>query len=111
MKKYVKNFHIEKNWSDFNGGNMFWINRKILDKYLTDDFCKYIYENFNYGKPDNNLLVKEINIEYLCERLFTGNFCYNSTNILVNSFEGTQRGIDVEYGKITNIYFYQPKSF
>jgi hypothetical protein len=103
--------HLEKEYTDFNGGNMFWISKIVLDKYLTKEFCGYIKDSFNENKPPSNIEDPGIYIEYLCERLFTGNFCYNSTNILVNSYQGTQRGIEVKYGKITNNYFYQPKVF
>ena len=49
-------------------------------------------------------------IEYLCERLFTGNFCYNSTNVLINNFCGTIKGYDVKYGKLINENIYPPKT-
>ena len=97
---------IEKEWTDFNAGNIFWINNVVLNKYLTDDFIDYCINNFSYGKPPCNLTSNTINIEYLCERLFTGNFCYNNTNILVNDYTGAESGINLQ-----NSYFYQPNVF
>ena len=103
---YNKFPHIEKEWTDFNAGNIFWINNVVLNKYLTDDFIDYCINNFSYGKPPCNLTSNTINIEYLCERLFTGNFCYNNTNILVNDYTGAESGINLQ-----NSYFYQPNVF
>ena len=45
-------------------------------------------------------------MEYLCERLFTGVFCFNKTNIAVNEYSLTSRGSDLANG-----VFYQPKVF
>lgn len=96
--------YLPKDWTDFNGGNMFWINNKILDNYLKDDLIQHIISNVCYGKPPCNLLDNGIYIEYLCERLFTGIFCFETTNILVTEYNGTERGN-------SNSYFYQPKVF
>jgi hypothetical protein len=96
--------YLPKDWTDFNGGNIFWINCTVLDNYLKDDLIKYIIDNVSYGKPPCNLTNKGIFVEYLCERLFTGVLCYNSTNILVTDYKETKRGI-------SNNYFYQPKVF
>jgi hypothetical protein len=96
--------YLPKDWSDFNGGNMFWINNNVLDKYLKDDLIQYIISNVCYGKPPSNLTDNGIYIEYLCERLFTGIFCFETTNILINEFNGTERGNSKDY-------FYQPKVF
>ena len=96
--------YLPKDWSDFNGGNIFWINNKILNEYLKDDLIEYIITNVSYGKPPCNLTNKGVYIEYICERLFSGLFCFNSTNILVNDYNITERGI-------SNNYFYQPKIF
>jgi len=96
--------YLPKDWTDFNGGNIFWINNKILEKYLKDDLIQYIISNVCNGKPPCNLTDRGIYIEYLCERLFTGIFCFESTNILINEFIGTERGN-------SSSYFYQPKVF
>jgi hypothetical protein len=103
--------HLEKDWKDFNGGNMFWISNQTLTDYLTDDLMDYLIPRFSNGKPLSNLENKDIFVEYLCERLFTGIFCYKKTNILVNEFQGTPRGIGITDGEIDHSYFYQPSVF
>jgi hypothetical protein len=103
--------HLEKNWTDFNGGNIFWINNEVLNKYLTNELIEYLIENFSFEKPPCNLTNKGIYVEYLCERLFTGIFCYDKTNILVNNFTNTQRSVSKINGKIDHSYFYEPKIF
>jgi hypothetical protein len=104
--------HLEKDWTDFNGGNMFWIGNNVLTKYLTEQLIDYLIDNFLVGKkPPCNLTDPGIYVEYLCERLFTGVFCYDSKNILVNAYNGTQRGISSTNGQIDHTYFYQPKVF
>ena len=103
--------HIEKNWTDFNGGNIFWISKKVIDENLSEQFCKYLEKNFSNEKPDSNLLNQNIMIEYLCERLFTGNFCFNRTNILFNNLKGTNNGYNIKHGKVINSNIYQPKIF
>jgi hypothetical protein len=105
LNQLIEKFpYLPKDWTDFNGGNIFWINNTVLDNYLKDDLIKYIIENVSHGKPPCNLTNKGIYVEYLCERLLTGVLCYNSTNILVSDYKGTKRGIG-------NDYFYQPKIF
>ena len=99
--------HLEKDWMDFNGGNIFWISNEVLDKYLTNELIDYLNNNFSHGKPPNNLYDHGIYVEYLCERLFSGIFCYDRTNILVNEFNGTNRGTDLN----SPGYFYQPSVF
>lgn len=92
---------------NFIGGNIFWINNKLLDKRLTEPLMCFLEAGFTEGgRPPCNLTSKEIHYEYVCERLFTGVFCYDSTNVLVNDFDGTARGIDEGIN-----YFYQPKVF
>lgn len=104
--------HLETEWTDFNGGNMFWINNDVLTKYLTDDLIEYLNHNFLIDrKPPCNLTDPGIYVEYLCERLFTGLFCYNTQNILVNEYIGTQKGVSITNGQIDHTYFYQPKVF
>ena len=105
--KFVRCFHIDKNWTDFNGGNIFWINQ-VIDENLTSEFCDYL-KKIEFHKPDSNLKSNKIIIEYLCERLFTINFCYKSTNVLVNNYYGTVKGYNVKYGKLLNKNIYQPK--
>jgi hypothetical protein len=100
--------YLEKEWRDFIGGNIFWISNSVINQYLTEELIEYCINNFIDGKPPCNLTDKGIYIEYLCERLFTGMFCYNNINILVNEYLGTQRGI---HDKIDNSYFYQPSVF
>uniref|UniRef100_A0A6C0HSN1 Rhamnan synthesis protein F n=1 Tax=viral metagenome TaxID=1070528 RepID=A0A6C0HSN1_9ZZZZ len=85
--------HLQKNWNSFNAGNMFWINNEVLTKYLTDDLMSYFDDKFCRKKPpSNNVKNKGIFVEYLCERLFSGVFCYDSTNILIgNTFSFYKR--------------------
>jgi lipopolysaccharide biosynthesis protein len=103
--------HLEKNWTDFNGGNIFWISYQTLLENLTDDLAEYFIQNFLYGKPPDNLADKGTYVEYLCERIFTGVFCYNKLNILVNEYNGHPRGMGKTNGIINNSYFYQPSVF
>ena len=103
--------HLEKQWTDFIGGNIFWINYQVINECLTDELINYLTSKFLYGKPPNNLENKGVYVEYLCERIFTGIFCYNKTNILVNEFEGTNRGVSHTNETIDNTYFYQPSIF
>jgi len=44
----------------------------------------FLIPNFVYEKPVSNLESEKIYYEYVCERLFTGIFCFNKTNIFVN---------------------------
>ena len=85
---------LEKDWTDFNGGCMFWINNQVLNQYLTEDLIEYLIPKFINGKPPNNYTNKNIYVEYICERLFTGVFCYTKMNILVNENIGHDRGFD-----------------
>lgn len=101
--------HLEKEWTDFNAGNMFWISNKVLDQYLTEELMEHIMSHCVEGKPPPNLTDKGIHIEYICERLFTGIFCYDKTNLHVNEYTMTQRGVSVENGNIDHRYFYQPR--
>ena len=94
--------HLEKEWTDFIGGNMFWISNAVLEKYLTPELIDYFTSRFSYGKPPCNLNDKGIYVEYLCERLFTGVFCYDRTNILVNN-------MNIEFNSKRG--FYNPKIF
>ena len=103
--------HLEKDWTDFNGGNMFWISYKVIEQYLTDELINYMIPKFNQGKPPNNLEDKGIYIDYLCERLFTGVFCYDKMNIFVNEDIVAKRGLGIENGVINHKYFYQPRVF
>ena len=105
LNQLIEKFtYLPKDWSDFNGGNIFWINNKVLDNYLKDDLIEYIISNVSCGKPPNNLTDKGCYIEYLCERLFSGVFCFDSTNILISDYNITERGT-------SDNYFYQPKIF
>ena len=102
--------HLEKNWTDFIGGTIFWISNNALEQ-LTDDLITYITNNVNYKENIlSNLTSKNIYIEYVCERLFTGVLCYNKTNILVNEFTCTQRSIGKTNGIVDGTYFYSPRS-
>lgn len=84
VNQVIKSFpHLNKNWKEFNGGNMFWISNKVIDEYLTDELIDYIIPKLVKGKPPNNLLDKGIYIEYVSERLFTGVFCYNKKNLYI----------------------------
>lgn len=114
INKLIKKFpHLEKDWTDFNGGNIFWISNKVIEQYLTNDLINYLLPKFIEGKPTCNLTDKGIYVEYLCERLFTGVFCYDKSNIAINEYSGTKRA--VLFNKMGNIenkkFFYQPKVF
>lgn len=98
--------HLEKDWTDFNGGNIFWISNKVIEQYLTENLINYLIPKFMIGKPPCNSQDKGIYIEYLCERLFTGIFCFDKTNIVINEYLCTERGISLDLK-----YFYQPKVF
>lgn len=98
--------HLEQNWTDFNGGSTFWISNETLSVYLTTELIEYLIANFLYGKPPPDNINNE-GVEYICERLWTGVFCYDKTNILVNEFKGYFHGISI----INNPYFYQPSVF
>ena len=69
--------HLEKEWTDFNAGTMFWINNDVLNTYLTDELISYIAPKFSYGKPGCDYKNPSPVFEYVCERLFTGIFCFN----------------------------------
>jgi len=94
--------HLQKEWTNFVGGTMFWISNAVLEEYLTPELIDYIVQRVSYGKPPDNLSDKGVYIEYLCERLFTGVFCYDKTNILVNDFVSPY---------ISKRGFYNPKVF
>jgi hypothetical protein len=103
--------NLEKDWTDFLGGTMFWINNEVLTKYLTPELIEYFIPQFSYGKPPNNLFEKSIIVEYVCERLLTGVFCYDRTNILVNDYNGLSRSVNRINGEPDHSYFYQPSVF
>lgn len=98
--------HLEKDWTDFNAGNIFWINYEVIEKYLTNELIEYLVPRFCEGKVPGNLILKEPAVEYICERLFTGVFCYDKINILINDFQGHVCGIDENKN-----YYYQPQVF
>lgn len=105
-----KFLHLQKEWTDFVAGNMFWISNETLNQ-INDDMCVYIKKNVVYGKPVNNLHNSNICIEYICERLFTGVLCYDKTNILINEYKNTRQSIPIKNGVYDNTYFYSPKVF
>jgi hypothetical protein len=46
IKQLIEKFpYLPKDWTDFNGGNIFWINNKVLDEYLKNDLIEYIINN------------------------------------------------------------------
>jgi len=91
--------HLEKKWTDFVGGTIFWINNEVLEEYLTEELMEYFINEVSNNKPISNEETEEsVPIEYLCERILTGAFCYNKTNILVNQYTGYYR----EPSKIIN---------
>lgn len=98
--------HLEKKWTEFNAGTMFWINNTVLEKYLTDELINYIVPKLCYGKPPSDFNNDNPNIEYLCERMFTGIFCYNSINIFVTEYKSSDKGLDSNKS-----YYYQPETF
>lgn len=99
--------HLEKDWTDFIGGTMFWISNSVLIQYLTTELIDYLISKFSYNKPPCNLTDSGIYVEYLCERLFTGVFCYDKLNILVNDYDISKSGLNL----INNKIYYQPKIF
>ncbi len=103
--------HLEKEWTDFVGGNIFWINYDVINEYLTEELIEHVNSKFVYGKPPCNLGNDNTYIEYICERVFTGIFCYNKTNIYVNENRGTSRGLSVLNGTTDKEYYYQPSVF
>lgn len=103
--------HLEKNYTDFNGGNMFWISKQTIDENLTEQLKSYIYSEVSEGKPPENNLIYKSYIEYTCERLFTGVFCYNKLNFLVNDFESNMNFVEINNNKITGNNLYQPRIF
>lgn len=112
VNNLIKKFpHLERDWTDFNGGNMFWISNQVLNQYCTDELMDYLIPTFGEGKPPCNLTDKGIYPEYVCERLFTGVFCFDKKNIFINTYPQTVRGVSSHNGVIDNKYFYQPKIF
>jgi len=103
--------HLEKEWTDFVGGNIFWINNDVINQYLTEELIEHLNSRFLHGKPPCNLGNNNVYIEYVCERIFTGIFCYNKTNIYVNENNGTQKGLSVLNGTRDEPYYYQPSVF
>jgi lipopolysaccharide biosynthesis protein len=77
---YRKFKFIRRKWTSFVGGTMFWINRKVLDDNLTPEVLSFAQSRFCVGKPPPNL-QKGVYMEYIFERLFTGNFCSTLQNI------------------------------
>ena len=87
--------YLPKNYIDFIGGTMFWINYKIIDNYLTPEVIDYLSNYLTVGKitPSHN---DKFYAEYLFERLITGPLCYKSINVL----------IDTDYLNLANPYRY-----
>jgi len=86
--------YISDNYMDFIAGNMFWINYKIIEKNLTNEIIDYLMKDLSYEKPPSNF-NSEVYPEYVFERLITGCFCFDYTNILVSRNKIT--GIDDVY--------------
>ena len=106
--------NIPQQYIDFTSGNIFWISNNILDKCLTPDIIKYIETNIidnNTYKEKHLSLMNRQTIEDVCQRLFTGVFCFNSTNILINNNECHPDGVSITDNKIDHTYFHQPKVF
>ena len=76
---------------------------------MTSELIDYLLPKFGEGKPPCNMTDKGIYPEYVCERLFTGVFCYDKTNLHVNEFSCTLQGIGAKNGIVNHSYFYQPK--
>lgn len=77
--------HIKENYIDFIGGTMFWINFKIIEKFITPDLISFMSSYFSYKKPPPDYISNLIHFEYVFERLITGSFCFDYINILINS--------------------------
>jgi lipopolysaccharide biosynthesis protein len=86
--------HITENYMDFIAGTIFWINYKIIEKNLTNEVIDYLMKDLSYEKPPSNF-NSDVYPEYIFERLITGSFCFDYTNILVNRNKIT--GIDDLY--------------
>ena len=97
--------HVEESWSDFNAGNMFWINNDVLNEYLTEPLIEFLVPKFREGKPPCNFTGPYV--EYICERLFTGNFCFKKKNILINEYPVCERALFFSQTPAC----YQPKVF
>lgn len=78
--------HLEKDWTDFVAGTMFWISYSVIDKYLTDELMAHGTSLVSYGKPQVNESSILAPIEYIFERMLTGVFCYDKTNITVSGY-------------------------
>jgi lipopolysaccharide biosynthesis protein len=113
VNELIRKFpHLEKDWLDFNAGNMFWISNEVLNTYLTSDLIDYATEEFLTDmKPPSNLDDKGVYIEYICERLFTGVFCYKRKNIHVTNDAMSSSGISFTNGILDHKNFYCPNIF
>jgi len=103
--------HLEQNMTDFIAGTMFWISNEVLNQYLTEELMDFITPQFVNAKPEIDLHNDKIIMEYVCERLFTGIFCYDKTNILVNEVQCQSEGFGTTNNVIDHSYFYQPNVF
>ena len=111
INNFCKQFsHLENNWTDFVAGTMFWISNDTLDQ-INDEMIDYISNNVCNGKPPSNIDSREIYIEYVCERLFTGVLCYNKTNILINNFSITPESGSLINITLDNLDLYSPRVF
>lgn len=84
--------NITENYLDFTAGTMFWINREVVDEFMTDEFMVFMEKFFKSVKPKNNLHSDNVQTEYVFERLITGSFCADYTNILIreSNYSNTQ---------------------
>ena len=112
LEKICEKFPLlNKDWTDFIGGTMFWISNEALNG-LTNELIDYISKYFTYGKPRCNSIENVTHIEYICERLFTGVLCYDKTNVLVNEYEcSSSTTFNVKNGEVDDTYFYNPRVF
>ena len=75
---------IHAEYSHFVGGTMFWISGAVIDEMLTDELIKYVTKKFCHGKPPNNNFTDSNCIEYVLERVLSGCFCTQKTNVILN---------------------------
>lgn len=75
--------NITQNYLDFTAGTIFWINREVVDEFMTEEFMNFMEEFFKSVKPENNEDHDKIQTEYVFERLITGSFCTEYKNILI----------------------------
>jgi len=75
---------IHAEYSYFVGGTMFWISGAVIDEMLTEELIQYVTKKFCHGKPPCNTAIDFKCIEYVLERVLSGCFCAQKTNVILN---------------------------